>query len=142
MARKSVRKKSELDSALDEIGDESIKEFRERLNEAKTHPTELIRLNAKELERRLILLKKRIIDKEDCDFFVENQKRDLRAFVASQALHAQAAAKRLTLDLLNVAASKVVPMFSVAALEGDPHTRPPREDDALEGDPHTPLPRD
>ena len=66
------------------------------LGEAKGDTSELVRQNAEELERRLVLLKKRKIDKEDFDYFVENQKRDLRVFVDSQP--AQAAGTRRKTD--------------------------------------------
>ncbi|PYJ61676.1 MAG: hypothetical protein DME74_07830 [Verrucomicrobia bacterium] len=113
--KKSTRKKSELGSALDQVGDEStaaaMKEFQDLLAQAKSDTTELVRQNAKELEERLILLKKRKIDKEDFDFFVENQKRDLRVFIDSQPAQAQERAERLTLHILETAATKVVPVL-------------------------------
>jgi len=113
--KKSTRKKSELGSALDEVGDEStaaaMKEFQDLLAQAKSDTTELVRQNAKELEERLILLKKRKIDKEDFDFFIENQKRDLRVFIDSQPAQAQERAERLTLHILETAATKVVPVL-------------------------------
>ena len=113
--KKSARKKSELGSALDQVGDEStaaaMKEFQDLLAQAKSDTTELVRQNAKELEERLILLKKRKIDKEDFDFFVENQKRDLRVFIDSQPAQAQERAERLTLHILETAATKVVPVL-------------------------------
>jgi hypothetical protein len=108
--RKSSRKKSksELDSALDQVADESaaaaIKEFQDLLTQAKGDTAELVRQNAKELEERLILLKQRKIDKEDFDFFVENQKRDLRVFIDSQPAQAQERAEKLTLHVLEIAA--------------------------------------
>ncbi|PYJ21793.1 MAG: hypothetical protein DME92_05520, partial [Verrucomicrobia bacterium] len=112
--KKSTRKKSELGSALDQVGDEStaaaMKEFQDLLAQAKSDTTELVRQNAKELEERLILLKKRKIDKEDFDFFIENQKRDLRVFIDSQPAQAQERAERLTLHILETAATKVVPV--------------------------------
>lgn len=113
--KKSTRKKSELGSALDRVGDEStaaaMKEFQDLLAQAKSDTTELVRQNAKELEERLILLKKRKIDKEDFDFFIENQKRDLRVFIDSQPAQAQERAERLTLHILETAATKVVPVL-------------------------------
>jgi len=113
--RKPARKKSELDSALDQVGDETVaatmKEFQDLLAQAKKDTTELVRQNAKELEERLILLKKRKIDKEDFDFFIENQKRDLRVFIDSQPAQAQERAERLTLHILETAATKVVPVL-------------------------------
>jgi hypothetical protein len=113
--KKTSRKKSELDSALDQVGDESaaaaMKEFQDLLGEAKGDSSELVRQNAQELERRLVLLKNGQIDKEDFDFFVENQKRDLRIFVDAQPAQAQERAEKLTLQVLEIAATKVVPIL-------------------------------
>jgi hypothetical protein len=113
--RKSSRKKSELDSALDQVGDESVaaamNEFQDLLAQAKGDTTEQIRQNAEELERRLILLKNGEIDEEDFDFFVENQKRDLRVFIDSQPAQSQERAEKLTLQILEIAATKVVPIL-------------------------------
>jgi len=113
--RKPARKKSELGSALDQVGDEStaaaMKEFQDLLAQAKSDTTELVRQNAKELEERLILLKKRKIDTEDFDFFIENQKRDLRVFIDSQPAQAQERAEKLTLHILETAATKVAPVL-------------------------------
>jgi hypothetical protein len=113
--KRGKSKKSELDSALDQVGDESVaaamKEFQDLLAQAKGDSTELIRQNANELEERLILLKQGEIDKEDFDFFIENQKRDLRVFVDSQPAQAQERAEKLTLHILETAATKVVPIL-------------------------------
>jgi len=114
-SRKTSRKKSELDSALDQVTDESVtasmKEFQDLLAQAKGDTSELIRQNAQELEARLILLKKRKIDKEDFDFFVENQKRDLRVFVDSQQAQAQERAEKLTLRVLEIAARVAIALI-------------------------------
>ncbi|HEY6153674.1 MAG TPA: hypothetical protein VIW07_08050 [Candidatus Udaeobacter sp.] len=113
--KKPSRKKSELDSALDEVGDESsaaaIKEFQDLLGKAKGDTSELIRQNAEELERRLVLLKNRKIDKEDFDYFVENQKRDLRVYVDAQPAQDQERAEKLTIHVLEIAVTKVVPIL-------------------------------
>ena len=113
--RKSSREKSELDSALDQVGDESVaaamNEFQDLLAQAKGDTTEQIRQNAEELERRLILLKNGEIDEEDFDFFVENQKRDLRVFIDSQPAQSQERAEKLTLHVLEIAVTKVVPIL-------------------------------
>lgn len=112
---KKSRKKSELDSALDQVKDESVaaamKEFQGLLAQAKGDTTELVRQNARELEERLVLLKKRKIDKEDFDYFVENQKRDLKVFIDSQPAQAQERTEKLTLHLLGMAATKVAPVL-------------------------------
>src|SRR5262245_40058774 len=116
--KKPSHKKSELDSALDQVGDESaaaaIKEFQDLLGEAKGDTQELVRQNAEELERRLVLLKKREIDKEDFDYFVENQKRALRVFVDSQPAQSQERAEKLTLHVLEIATTKVLPLLIMA----------------------------
>lgn len=116
--KKPSHKKSELDSALDQVGDESaaaaIKEFQDLLGEAKGDTQELVRQNAEELERRLVLLKDRKIDKEDFDYFVENQKRALRVFVDSQPAQSQERAEKLTLHVLEIAATKVLPLLIMA----------------------------
>ena len=116
--KQSSHKESELDTALDQAGDESaaaaMNEFRDLLAQAKSDTTELVRQNAKELEDRLILLKKKKIDKEDFDFFVENQKRDLRVFIDSQPAQTQESAEKLTLHVLDIAATKVVPVLLAA----------------------------
>ena len=113
--KKPSRKKSELDSALDQIGDESVaaatQEFQNLLGEAKGDTTELVRQNAEELERRLVLLKKRQIDKEDFDHFVENQKRALRVFVDGQPAQAQERAEKLTLRVLEIAAKVAIALI-------------------------------
>ena len=113
--KKPSRKKSELDSALDQIGNESVAaataEFQELLSEAKGDTSELIRQNAEEVERRLDLLKKRQIDKEDFDHFIENQKRDLRVFVDGQPAQAQERAEKLTLHVLEIAAKVAIALI-------------------------------
>ena len=116
--RKPSRKKSELDSALDQVGDEStaaaIKEFQDLLGEAKGDTSELVRQNAEDLEQRLVLLKNRKIDKQDFDYFVANQKRDLQVFVDSQPAQDQERAEKLTLQVLEIAVTKVVPLLIMA----------------------------
>jgi hypothetical protein len=114
-ARKTSRKKTELNSALGQISDESVteakEEFQDLLSQAKGDTSELVRQNAEELERRLVLLKKRKIDKEDFDFFVENQKRDLRVYIDSQPAQAQERAEKLTLRVLEIAAKVAIALI-------------------------------
>jgi len=113
--KKPSRKKSELDSALDQVGEESsaaaIKEFQDLLGEAKGDTSELVRQNAEELERRLVLLKNHEIDKDDFDYFVENQKRDLRAYVDGQPAQAQEHAEKVTIQVLEIAAKVAIALI-------------------------------
>ena len=114
-SKRSSRKKSKVDSALDQIGDESVaaatQEFQDLLGEAKGDTRELVRQNAEEVERRLVLLKKRQIDKEDFDHFIESQKRDLRIFVDGQPAQAQERAEKLTLRVLEIAAKVAIALI-------------------------------
>jgi deferrochelatase/peroxidase EfeB len=113
--KKPSGKKSELDSALDQIGDESAaaatKEFQDLLGQAKGDTSELVRQNAEDVEQRLVLLKKRKIDKEDFDYFIENQKRDLRAYVDGQPAQAQERAEKLTIQVLEIAAKVAIALI-------------------------------
>jgi hypothetical protein len=113
--KKPSPKKSELDSALDQIGDESAaaatKEFQDLLGEAKGDTSELVRQNAEEVERRLVLLKNRKIDKEDFDYFIENQKRDLQVYVDGQPAQAQERAEKLTILVLEIAAKVAIALI-------------------------------
>ena len=113
--KKPSRKKSDIDSALDQIGDESVAaataEFQDLVSEAKGDTAELIRQNAEEVERRLDLLKKREIDKEDFDHFLENQKRDLLVFIDAQPAQAQERAEKLTLHILETAAKVAIALI-------------------------------
>jgi len=113
--KKPSRKQSELDSALDQIGDESAaaatKEFQDLLGQAKGDTSELVRQNAEDVEQRLVLLKKRKIDKEDFDYFIENQKRDLRAYVDGQPAQAQERAEKLTIQVLEIAAKVAIALI-------------------------------
>jgi len=69
----------------------------------KRDTSKLVRQNAEELGRRLVLLKNREIDNEDFDHFIENQKRDLRVYVDGQPAQAQERAEKLTLQVLEIA---------------------------------------
>ena len=113
--KRKKSRKSELDSALSQIGDESVaaasSELQDLLAQAKVDTSELVRQNAQELQERLVLLKKRKIDKEDFDFFVENQKRALRTFIDSQPAQAQERAEKLTLRVLEVAAKVAIALI-------------------------------
>jgi deferrochelatase/peroxidase EfeB len=108
-------RKSKRDSALGQLSDESaataMKEFQDLLVQAKGDTSELVRQNANELEERLVLLKKRKIDKEDFDYFVENQKRDLRVFIDSQPAQAQERTEKLTLHVLEIAARVAIALI-------------------------------
>jgi deferrochelatase/peroxidase EfeB len=109
---------SKIDNVLANIGDESTaaakKEFADLLAQAKGDTAALVQQNARELEERLVLFKERKIDKEDFDYFIANQKRDLRVFIDSQPAQSQERAEKLTLHLLAMAAEKILPLVIAA----------------------------
>ncbi len=112
---KKPHKSSELDEALNQVGDASVaaakKEFQDLLGQAKGDTAAIIQQNATKLEERLVLLRKGKIDKEDFDYFVANQKRSLKIFIDSQPPQTQERAEKLTLNLLELAAQKIVPVL-------------------------------
>lgn len=112
---KKPKKSSKLDSVLDEIGDSSVAdakaELKSLLADAKGDSASFLQQNAKKLEERLILVSKHKLDQEDFDFFVEKQKRAAQIFIDSQPPQAQERVERLTIRVLEVAATKIVPLL-------------------------------
>lgn len=112
---KKPKKSSKLDSVLKEVGGSSVaeakKELQSLLADAKGDTETFFQENAKELEENLVLLHKRKIDKADFDYFIRAQRRSAEIFVASQPIRAQERAERLTLHILEVAVTKIVPLL-------------------------------
>ena len=117
---KKTKKTSELDSVLNEVSDSSVadakKELQDLLADAKGYSATFFQQNAQKLEERLVLVSKGELDQDDFDFFVENQKRAAQIFIDSQPPQAQERAERLTIHLLEVAATKIVPVLIAAAI--------------------------
>jgi polyhydroxyalkanoate synthesis regulator phasin len=115
-SKKPAKKKSSpLDSVLNEISDTSVtaakQELQSLLADAKGDSATFLQQNAKKLEERLVLVSKGKLDRDDFDFFVENQKRSAQIFIDSQPPQAQERAERLTIHILEVAATKIVPVL-------------------------------
>jgi polyhydroxyalkanoate synthesis regulator phasin len=117
---KKPKKSSKLDSVLNQITDSSVddakKELQNLLADAKGDSASFFQENAKKLEDRLLLVSKGELDQEDFNFFVENQKRAAQIFIDSQPPQAQERAEKLTIHILEVAATKIVPVLIAAAL--------------------------
>ena len=109
------KKSSELDSVLNEVSDSTVadakKELQGLLADAKGNSATFFQKNAEKLEQRLVLVSKGELDQDDFDFFVEEQKRAAKIFIDSQPPQAQERAEKLTLHLLDVAATKIVPVL-------------------------------
>lgn len=114
-AKKSASGRSDLNTTLDQISDESVAdvktEFQELLAKAKGDTAGFIQENAQELEERLLEVRDRKLDREDFNYFVERQKRSLQIFIDSQPAQAQERAEKLTISLLEMAAKKIVPIL-------------------------------
>ena len=117
---KKAKKSSKLDSVLNEISDSSVaaakQELRSLLADAKGSSASFFQKNARKLEERLVLVSKGKLDREDFDFFVENQKRAAKIFIDSQPAQAQERAERLTIHVLDIAATRIVPALIDAVL--------------------------
>ena len=109
------KKTSELDSVLNEVSDSSVadakNELQSLLADAKGDSASFFQKNAEKLEQRLVLVSKGELDQDDFDFFVEEQKRAAQIFIDSQPPQAQERAEKLTIHLLEVAATKIVPVL-------------------------------
>jgi polyhydroxyalkanoate synthesis regulator phasin len=112
---KKPKKSSKLDSVLNQISDSSVdaakKELQDLLADAKGDSASFFQENARKLEDRLVLVSKGELDQDDFNFFVENQKRAAQIFIDSQPPQAQERAERLTIHVLEVAATKIVPVL-------------------------------
>jgi len=110
-----AKKSSPLDSVLNEISDTSVtaakQELQSLIADAKGDSAAFLQQNAKKLEERLVLVSKGKLDRDDFDFFVENQKRAAQIFIDSQPPQAQERAERLTIHVLEIAATKIVPLL-------------------------------
>jgi hypothetical protein len=109
------KKSSPLDSVLNDISDSSVtaakQELQSLLADAKGDSAVFLQQNAKKLEERLVLVSKGKLDRDDFDFFVENQKRSAQIFIDSQPPQAQERAEKLTIHVLEIAATKIVPLL-------------------------------
>ena len=117
---KKRKKSSGLDSVLDQINDSTVADAKTELQtllaDAKGDSATFYQQNAQKLEERLILVSKGELDQDDFNFFVENQKRAAQIFIDSQPPQQQERAERLTIHVLEVAATKIVPVLIAAAL--------------------------
>ena len=117
---KKQKKSSELDSVLDQVTGSTVEDAKRELQtllaDAKGNSATFYQQNAQKLEERLILVSKGELDQDDFNFFVENQKRAAQIFIDSQPPQQQERAERLTIHVLEVAATKIVPVLIAAAL--------------------------
>src|SRR5260221_12832968 len=108
---------SQLDNALNQIASDSVQdaknEFQQLLSEAKGSSDAFVKDNAGKVENWVVMLSNNTIDKEEFDDLMAEQ------FVNTQAIGAQAHGQHLTLQLLDLTATKIVP--ALLAVKPDLH---------------------
>jgi hypothetical protein len=109
---------SEFDNALNQIKDNSVQdaksEFQQLLSEAKGSSQSFIRDNSARVEQWIVMLGNGEIDKEEFDDLIADQKLAAEQFVNTQAIGAQTRQQRLTLQLLDLTITKIVPALLAA----------------------------
>ena len=109
---------SEFDNALNQLRDNSVQdaksEFQQLLSEAKGSSQSFIRDNSARVEQWIVMLGNGEIDKEEFDDLIADQKLAAEQFVNTQAIGAQIHQKRLTLQLLDLTITKIVPALLAA----------------------------
>jgi hypothetical protein len=111
---------SELSKVLDRIGSESVQDtknqFQQLLVEAKASTDPFVKDNAEKVESWVVMLSNETIDKDEFDDLMSDQQMSAEQFVNTQAISAQAGGKRLTLQLMDLAVTKIVPALLAARL--------------------------
>ena len=109
---------SQLTNALNQIESASVQdaknEFQQLLSEAKGSSDAFVKENAGKVENWIVMLSNGTIDKEEFDDLMADQKLAAEQFVNTQAIGAQAHGQRLTLQLLDLTATKIVPALLAA----------------------------
>jgi hypothetical protein len=104
---------SRLSKALTQIGDHTVQDtktqFEQLLGEAKASTDSFVKDNAEKVEQWVVMLHDGTIDKEEFDDLMSDQKLAAEQFVNTQAIGARAGGDRLTLQFLELTATKIVP---------------------------------
>jgi len=111
---------SKLQDALQQIKDPTVADaktqFEQLINEGKAASQVFIQSSAQQLEQWVIDVSNKKMTKDEFDNLVSSQTIVAKNFVASQALAAQEHAEKLTINALELAATKIVPVLIAAAL--------------------------
>lgn len=108
---------SALNEALNQVKDQAIQdskaEFLALITEAKNSTEPFVRENAARIEQWVVQLNDHQIDQEEFDDLMADQKLAAEQFANTQAIATQARAQRLTLKILDLAITKIVPALLV-----------------------------
>src|SRR5437867_12205320 len=111
---------SKLQDALNQIKDPTVADaktqFEQLINEGKAASQAFIQSSAEQLEQWVIDVSNKKMSQEEFDELVSSQTVVAKNFVASQAVAAQERAEKLTINALELAATKIVPVLIAAAV--------------------------
>lgn len=103
------------DDVLNEIKDSSVQaaktQLQDLLRQAEGDSSAFARQNAASLERWIVELRDGELDQDDFNELIEAQRAAAEQFVNTQAIAGQARARQLTLDVIDIAVTKVVPVL-------------------------------
>ena len=109
---------AEFDDVLNEIKDSSVQaaktQLQDLLQQAKGDSSAFARENAASLERWIVELRNGDLDQDEFNELIEAQRAAAEQFVNTQAIAGQARARDLTLNVIDIAVTKVVPVLIAA----------------------------
>lgn len=107
------------DDVLNEIKDSSVQaaktQLQELLQQAKGDSSAFARENAASLERWIVELSNGSLDQDEFNELIAAQRAAAEQFVNTQAIAGQARARQLTLNIIDIAVTKVVPVLIAMA---------------------------
>ena len=111
---------SKLQDALNQIKDPTVADaktqFAQLISEGKAASQAFIQSSAEQLEQWVIDVSNKEMSQDEFDNLVSSQTIVAKNFVANQAVAAQERAEQLTINALELAATKIVPVLIAAAL--------------------------
>jgi hypothetical protein len=107
------------DDVLDGIKDSSVQaaktQLQDLLQQAKADSSAFARENAASLERWIVELSNGDLDQDEFNELIEAQRAAAEQFVNTQEIAGQVRARDLTLNVIDIAVTKVVPVLIAAA---------------------------
>jgi hypothetical protein len=100
-----------LNSIKDDAATDTKQQFQQLITNAKGDANGFIQSNANQLEAWLVALSNGSLPQDEFNNLVAGQKLVAADFVATQALDAQLGAENLTVNLLETAVTKIVPLL-------------------------------
>jgi hypothetical protein len=106
---------AKFDDVLNEIKDDSVQAAKQQLQsllqQAKADSSAFAQKNAASLEEWIVELRDGDLDQDEFNELIEAQRAAAEQFVNTQAIGGQARARELTLNVLDIAVKKVVPVL-------------------------------